>query len=376
VTAEPARRAIAPGLHLATEGELATWDERAVAGLEGHVLQSRAWGEYRAAHGWLVWPLVFDDGFPLLVVGRPRPLVGGGWAYATRGPIPDGEPDETAARAGAAAEFLAAQGMDALIVDGETPAAAGLGPLLRERGFVPIEELQPSRHRMDLELPSAADEDIVIRAFAATTRNLIRQAERRGLRVLRLDAHGSDADGLFELPAAEEVPNPDPLLRTFYGMLDATARRVGFALASEDAFLDWSKRALAAGHLVYLQAVDEAGEPVAGASFYRHGERLTYSLAGDRAELRKSHPGAVRLLLWRGIQIALHERRATMDLGGVDVRGARERPTPGQETHGKYQFKESFGGRWVELTGAHQRTMRPLRHTAGRILGRLAALGR
>jgi lipid II:glycine glycyltransferase (peptidoglycan interpeptide bridge formation enzyme) len=159
-------------------------------------------------------------------------------------------------------------------------------------------------------------------------------------------------------------------------MLDATAHRVGFALASEAAFLDWSRRALGAGHMLYLQAVDEDGEPVAGASFYRHGERLTYALAGDRAELRRSHPGAVRLLLWRGIQIALHERRVTMDLGGIDVRGTRERPGPGEETYGKYQFKESFGGRWVEMTGAHQRTMRPLRHAAGRLLGRLAALGR
>ena len=95
----------------------------------------------------------------------------------------------------------------------------------------------------------------------------------------------------------------------FYVMLDATAERRGFALASEDAFLDWSKRALAAGHMLYLQAEHDVDGPVAGAVFYRHGHRLTYSLAGDRAELRKAHPGAVRLLVWRGIQIALDENR-------------------------------------------------------------------
>lgn len=359
----------------ASDEDLRDWDALAVDPPGGHVLQSRAWAEYRAAHGWLAWHLAFEDGFPLLVVGRRRPVIGGGWAYASRGPRPEADPARTAARAAAAATYLAEQGMDALIVDGETPAEVGLAPLLRERGFAPTEELQPSRHRMDLELPAGTDDETVLRSFAATTRNLIRQAERKGLRVVRLDARAWDAEEPFAAPEATDAAR-DALLTTFYGMLDATARRVGFALASEAAFLDWSQRALAAGHLLYLQAADDDDQPVAGATFHRHGGRLTYSLAGDRAELRKTHPGAVRLLLWRGIQVALREGRTTMDLGGVDVRGARGQPGPDDETYGKYQFKASFGAQWVEMTGAHQRTIRPLRHAVGRVLGRLAARGR
>jgi lipid II:glycine glycyltransferase (peptidoglycan interpeptide bridge formation enzyme) len=363
-------------LRPASAADLEAWDERAVDAPGGHVLQSRAWAEYRAAHGWHTWQLVYDDGFPLLVLGRDWPMIGGGWAYATRGPIPEADPATSADRAAAAAAFLAGRGMDSLIVDGETPADSGLAELLAGRGFKPTEELQPSRHRMDLELPARVDDDTILRSFAATTRNLIRQAERRGLRVVRLDARPWSEEEPFEAPDAEDEADPAAIFTTFYEMLDATARRVGFALASRDAFLDWSKRALAAGHLVYLQAVDSDGAPVAGASFYRHGERITYSLAGDRAELRRSHPGAVRLLLWRGIQIALREGRETMDLGGVDVRGLRGRPSPADETYGKYQFKASFGARWVALTGAHQRTIRPVRHATARVLRRLAALGR
>lgn len=375
--AEPAAGSLGPlGLHPAADGELEDWDARAVDAPAGHVLQSRAWADYRAAHGWRTWQLAFDDGFPLLVLGRDRPVIGGGWAYATRGPIPEADPAVTAERAAAAAEFVAGQGMDALTVDGETLADAGLAELLRSRGFAATEELQPSRHRMDLQLPLRTDDETVLRSFAATTRNLIRQAERRGLRVVRLDARPWSPEEPYEAPSDADESDPAPLLTTFYGMLDATAQRVGFALASQAAFLDWSGRALEAGHLIYLQAVDSDDQPVAGATFYRHGDRLTYSLAGDRAELRKSHPGAVRLLLWRGIQIALREGRETMDLGGVDVPGARGRPGPNDETYGKYQFKASFGARWVELTGAHQRKIRPLRHAAGRLLGRLASLGR
>src|SRR4030095_10184458 len=90
-----------------------------------------------------------------------------------------------------------------------------------------------------------------------------------------------------ELLGLEDAERTERMLRMFYVMLDATAERRGFALASEDAFLDWSQRALAAGHMLYLQAEHDVDGPVAGAIFYRHGHRLTYSLAGDRAELRK-----------------------------------------------------------------------------------------
>jgi lipid II:glycine glycyltransferase (peptidoglycan interpeptide bridge formation enzyme) len=229
-----------------------------------------------------------------------------------------------------------------------------------------------------------SDERTIFASFGATTRNLIRQAERHDLRVTRLDAGGGRTDDDLAhgtLEDFEDVDDRDPaiveaMLRTFYSMLDATAGRRGFALASEPRFLDWSKRALEAGHLLYLQANHAEDGPVAGATFYRHGHRLTYSLAGDRAELRRKYPGAVRLLVWRGIQIALDERRTTVDLGGVDTEGARDRPAKGDPTFGMYQFKESFGARWIELTGAHRRTMRPMRNLAGRLLDRLAALRR
>ena len=166
---------------------------------------------------------------------------------------------------------------------------------------------------------TTATRQTIFGSFGATTRNNIRQAERHGLRVKRLDAGGGRAENEYESPGTLEGieagrargrGGTERMLRGFYVMLDATAERRGFALASEDAFLDWSKRALAAGHMFYLQADHDVDGPVAGAVFYRHGHRLTYSLAGDRAELRKAHPGAVRLLVWRGIQIALDETPA------------------------------------------------------------------
>jgi hypothetical protein len=213
-------------------------------------------------------------------VGRDRPVVGGGWAYATRGPIPEGDAALTAARAGAVADLLGTEGLDSFTVDGETPAAAGLGALLEARGFRPVEEVQTSRHRMDVSLGPQdgfnSDEKTIFGSFGATTRNNIRQAERHGLRVKRVDAGGGRAEhqneGSLTLEGTEQLGLEDPgrvehMLRGFYKMLDATAERRGFALASENAFLDWSERALAAGHMLYLQAEHDVDGPVAGAMF-------------------------------------------------------------------------------------------------------------
>jgi hypothetical protein len=48
-----------------------------------------------------------------------------------------------------------------------------------------------------------------------------------------------------------------------------------------------------------------------------------------------------------------------MDLGGVDVEGTRGEPHEGDELYGLYQHKRSFGGEWLELTGAHERADDP-----------------
>jgi lipid II:glycine glycyltransferase (peptidoglycan interpeptide bridge formation enzyme) len=59
-----------------------------------------------------------------------------------------------------------------------------------------------------------------------------------------------------------------------------------------------------------------------------------------------------------------------MDLGGVDVAGARDEPHEGDPLYGLYQHKTSFGGRWLELTGAQERVY----DARGYRIGRLASL--
>jgi lipid II:glycine glycyltransferase (peptidoglycan interpeptide bridge formation enzyme) len=349
---------VARSVRLAEPGDLEQWDARAVDAPAGNVLQSRAWARHRERLGWRPHFLVVDD-LPVLGFTRPWRLVGGSSAYLSRGPIPAADVEATAERLVAVAAWLGAHGADVVAADPEVPADAGFRERIREAGFRQIEEVQPTRHRLDLELPATGDEATVFGGFSSTTRNLIRQAERQGLGVRLVGDEATE-------------PEVDRALETLYGMLLETSQRRRFWLASRATFRSWLTEAIG-DRLAFVLLVERPeGEPIGAASFHRHGNRLTYALSGERTSARRDHPGATRLLLWEAIRTALREGRPLMDLSGVDVRGARRKPVPGEAEHGMLLFKESFGARWIEMTGAHERVIRPGRYLAGRGVDRLA----
>lgn len=361
-------------IHEATTDELADWDRWTVDPVGGHVYQSLAWAAYRQRLGWTARHLVFDDGFRLLSLERPWPIVGGAGAYLSRGPIGGSEPvGTTATRLRTAADWLATQGIDVVASDPEIEASTGYGRLVEERGFASIDEVQPSRHRMRLALPPGVDEATVFGGFSTTLRQLIRGAEKAALQVVRLDARdgaANDADG----PATSQADRAATFDR-FYDLLAAAAERRHFHLGTRSGFVDWSLAGLAAGQLVYLEVHDPDGAMLGGATFYRHGRRLTYSHSGDRVEVRRTYPGVVRLILWRAIQLAIAEGLEEVDLAGVDVPGARRIPEPDEPMYGLYAFKRSFGAEWVELAGNHEWVGRRFRYLAGRVAGRLVGFG-
>ncbi|HEY2916278.1 MAG TPA: GNAT family N-acetyltransferase, partial [Candidatus Limnocylindrales bacterium] len=358
----------------ADEASLAGWDAVAVDGPGGNVLQSLAWGRHRARFGWTPRHLRTDDGLPVLALARPWRLGPGGSAYLSRGPVPAGSPATTAARLIEAAGWLAGDGIDVIAADPEVPADPAFARAVAAAGFHQIEELQPSRHRLDVALPDDGDADALLKSFSATTRNLVRQAQRQDLVVRRIDRRPSPhAAQPEELPAVVDRGAEDARLAALYDLLADTARRRSFWLAGRATFDSWTSEALAAGHLVALLVEDSGGELLAGATFHRQGNRLTYALSGEAESARKASPGATRLLLWQAMRLAMAEGRAIMDLGGVDVRGARRRPRAGEPEHGMLAFKESFGATWVELAGAHERVARPWRYALGRLTGRLGS---
>jgi peptidoglycan pentaglycine glycine transferase (the first glycine) len=354
---------------------LQRWDDLTVRAPGGHVLQSREWAEHRATRGWQPRFLAGDDGSAVLALTRSWPVVGGASAYIPRGPVPTGGVDDAIAQLDGATRFLAEQGVDVVASDAEV-VADGYRQRLAAIGFQPIEEIQPSRHRLSIRLAPHADEDKVLENASKSTRQRIRQAERGGLTVVRYDAAPPKplpgvSPASTDLEFATPTDEPAEALVRFHGLASATADRRQFALGSRPTFLDWMTRAYAAGFVVLLEAVDDAGRSIAGLLLYRHGGRLSTVLSGDLEEARKEHPGAFHLLRWRAIQAAIREGATEMDLGGVDVAGARHEPREGEPMFGLYQHKRGFGAEWLELPGAHERVLRPWRYTAGRIAARV-----
>lgn len=363
--------------HEADETELATWDERTVRPAGGHVLQSRAWAEYRARAGWRPRYLVGSDGSAILALTKPWLVVGGSSAYVSRGPVPTADAEVLAARLDGATRWLVADGVDVVAADPQVRAETGYAQAVERRGFRPIEEIQPSRHRLSVPLPPGTTEDDALANVTKQTRQRIRKAEGDGLEVVHYDRGAGDVVGEGFVAADRAI---DEALGRFYDLLIATAERRRFEVLSRRRFLDWTTTAHAAGQVLYLEARERSDpEPIAGLVVYRHGDRLSTFLSGDRDDARDRHPGAFHLLRWRSIQLAIREGRAEMDLDGADLAGARSEPKEGDPTYGLYQHKKSFGAEWVEQAAAHERVARPARYAAGRLLaavGRRVGIGR
>ena len=364
----------AAGVREARPDALAGWDDRTVRVAGGDVQQSLAWGAHRARTGWRIHHLELDDGSAVLALGRPWPLLGGGRLYVPNGPVAAGAAATVIAeRLSAVADWASAAGYDTILADAEIPAVTGYPAALAAHGFRSVEEVGPSRHRVAAPIPAGADDDALLADIAKTTRQRFFAAERRGMRIVRYDAAEATAAGTgFEAPAPDRVDEAaTAAFDRFHHLLGATGERRGFAIGPAAAAVAWWRAALTAGHLALLEARSADDTYLGAAIFYRNGERLTYANSGDVVELRHAHPGAVHLLLWRAFQLAAHEGRTELDLGGVDVAGARSEPRPGDAMHGLLEFKRSFGGRWVELAGAHERILHPARARAGTILIRV-----
>ncbi len=359
--------------------ELDDWDAKVVDAPGGHVYQSRAWADHRRASGWQPRFLVSPDGGRALVLERSWPLVGGASAYVPRGPVPMGADGAVlSARLIAIGESLAAEGVDVVAADPEVPADdPAFRAAIEAAAFHAIEEIQPSRHRVSLPLGPAADETAVFEAIAKSTRQRIRGAEKSEVAIVRHDTRGGQGMAADAGPGdgflAPVEPGPAALDR-FYDLLLETGERRQFSFGPRAPFVAWWSAALAAGHLVYLEARagDAAGAPLAGLILYRHGGRLSTVHSGDHAAARTTHPGALHLLRWRAIQLAIREGSSEMDLGGVDTAGAHDEPKEGDDLYGLYQHKQSFGGRWLELTGAHERVYDARGYRLGRLAGRVA----
>jgi len=315
------------------------WDALTVDPPGGHLLQGAAWADHRREQGWRPSFVRFDDGRRALVLTHDRRPLPGFVAYAPRGPIAAGDPTEgVASRAAALADWLRGQGASILAVDPELGADPAYDAAMAQAGFRPTEEIQPSRHRLILDLPRGVEDAGLLAGMSKSTRQRIHAAEHGGTMV-REDRDGRHLDAFAEF-------------------MDATARRKRFNFGSERGFTRWWRRIVGTDRARFLVA-ERDGRLLGGLLAYRQGGHWATAFSADDATIRREHAGTMHLLRWTIIRMARDDGAPSIDLGGVDVPGARRLPLHGEPQWGMYEHKVGFGARWVESAGAHEIVLRP-----------------
>ena len=327
------------------------WDERAIGAPGGHVLQGTAWAAHRATLGWTPRFVTFARERVALVLTHPQAPLPGFVAYAPRGPIAAGDPAGVVAdRARGLAAWAREAGATILAVDPELDFDPGFEAALATGGFRVTEEIQPSRHRLVLRFEPGDSSDDVFARVAKSTRQRIRAAEAAGTTIAE-DAAGEHLDAFGQLVAA-------------------TAQRKHFTFSGEQGFVRWWRRLLETPAGRFWVAVHD-GRLVGGLIAYRQGGHLATAFSADRADLRRELPGTMHLLRWHVIREALDAGMPSIDLGGVDVRGARHKPEKGDPTYGMWEHKASFGAVWIDSAPAHEIVLRPWLYRAALAAGRV-----
>lgn len=313
----------------------AGWDDAAARSPGGHVLQSSAWAQIRAAQGWRPEFVRIGDPLPVALVLWRRVPVFGEIAYVPRGPIvAPGDMDGLAHSLDVLSALARERGALFLKVDPELTPEEAAEPL-RHAGFRRAADIQPVLATLVLDL--RPDEDAILAGLEKDTRWSVRQATKRGVEI----REGAD----------------DAALRAFYDLYRVTGSRARFITRTWDYYaLVW--RTLIGAGLARLRLAYVEGRAVAAAMTWRCGERELYMYGASNDEGRKRY--ASYGLQWECITAAKSSGALTYDLGGIPVDPSRK----DDPMYGPYLFKKGFGGTPRAYVGAHDSVARELRYRA------------
>jgi peptidoglycan pentaglycine glycine transferase (the first glycine) len=316
------------------------WEALLLQHSEAHLLQTPAWGQLKARHGWRAEGLAGADAGALILVRRPLP--GLRLAYVPRGPfgrwdrlIPD------------LVQLARQRGAFVLILEPDVgdPVAADLPRF----GFLQAARTIQPRSSLLVDLHGTEDE--LLARMNQKTRYNIGLARRRGVRVRS-----------WEDPVA------------FAEMLRSTGDRQGFGVHTpgyyQDAFDIFRPR----GECEILVAEAE-DQPVASLMVFGRGEGSWYFYGASTGAHRDRMP--TYLLQWEAMRWARRRGASWYDLWGVP-----DAPLDQLEAGfasrsdglwGVYRFKRGFGGRLVRTPGAWELPLRKSIYTFYRRFGRTDA---
>jgi lipid II:glycine glycyltransferase (peptidoglycan interpeptide bridge formation enzyme) len=386
-----------PGLtvRVATAAERERWDAFVAAAPTGHLLQSWAWGEFKARFGWQAVRLVAEQAGEVVagaqVLFRRLPLFS--LAYVPRGPVVDPVADTApvlfAALHGEArrrrAIFLKIEPnlpedeapsrppFREVRRDGASDEAPSCPPFREvrrdgasdEAAFLTGLGFRPSAQRVQPRTTIVVDLTPDLAAIAARQkpkwRYNIGLAARRGVTVRQ----GSAAD-----------------LPVFYELLRHTGQRDRFAIHSLAYYQEFFRHL---GAQARLFLAEYQGQVLAGIVITVFGRQAIYMYGASSSEQRHLMPN--HLLQWEAMKWAKAQGCTTYDLWGVpdevtsdEGRGMRdeaesagvkredvkreERETwnvePGTGLWGVYRFKQGFGGQVIRYAGAFDYVYSPV----------------
>ncbi|GAB4446869.1 MAG: peptidoglycan bridge formation glycyltransferase FemA/FemB family protein [Chloroflexi bacterium OHK40] len=335
--------------HLAlVEPDEATWERFVTGHPYGNLLQQSGWGALKRGFGWGVHRLAVVDDQGQLLAGAQlliRTRYGVSAAYTPRGPLLSG--DRTVNRLllhglgrvarRARAVFLR---LEPPVLE-DAPEADSLHTWMLLQGLRPAATIQP-RSSIHLALGAAPDE--LAGAFSKGHRADIRRAEREGVAVR--------VGGASDLAA-------------FYGLMQATGQRAGFAIHSEAYYrAAWSIFQPRS----QLLLAEREGRLVAAHLVFADSRAGLYLYSGaDETGLKA---GANHLLAWHAIRWAQAAGCEHYDFWGVPdafgrmgaapddaARAALEAEARADPLIGVYRFKKGFGGRVVRYLPAYDRVL-------------------
>jgi lipid II:glycine glycyltransferase (peptidoglycan interpeptide bridge formation enzyme) len=325
----------------------------ALASLDGHLLQSWEWGEFKRDHGWQTERIAIGGAEPRAlaqVLFRYKGPVSIG--YVPRGPAVARD-DLEAAQLLLAQIDIAARNRRALSVlfepdrsvDGLTKHPLG--------GLEPVSKhLQPSR---TVKIP-LLDDETLLAGMHQKTRYSVRLAPRKGVTV---DRHVGD-DGAA--------------LEAFYSMLQETSNRNEFGIHTSGYYRSFMNHF---GDRAVLLIARVEGHPAAGLISAAFGSDAIYMYGASDTQYRSL--GAAFNLQFQAMQWGREHGAVQYDLWGIpdedppkDNEHRDHVPaTKGDDWRGLYRFKTGFGGSILTYPAPVQRVYHArLSRLADRFIGR------
>jgi lipid II:glycine glycyltransferase (peptidoglycan interpeptide bridge formation enzyme) len=313
------------------------WDDALRLLPSSHVLQSWAWGEFKARWGWQAerWLLRAVDGRPRAAVqllkrrmGRVPLCV----LYAPKGPVAFDVASYEAALGHIEQRAHHHRAVWAKVDGDLSPppdggVGVGGGPNGRDiRAKLTQRRWHQSPSQIQFRntgLSYLHNDEAMLAAMKPKTRYNLRLAEKRGVTV-RVASPINDADA-----------------QLLYAMYAETAQRDGFGIREAPYYFDAWKSMQTTGFIA-----EKDGEPLGGIVLFIFAQRAWYFYGMSRNAGREHMPNY--LLQWVAMRWARDHGCTTYDWWGAPEREDDE----SDSMAGVWRFKQGFGAHYVEGTGA------------------------